>query len=221
MDKQRTERGQGLLEMAVILPVLLILMIGVVEIGYALRDYLIVVNANREGCRFAARGRFGDDRAGDRAVSAGGVVLRGNPAVEVPFLRTHGTEPNTGIIITHIPMSSTGDVPAYTTWVSGVIPSEAGGVQPIMAENSLITTTLPEIVERHRDSTQDINAMRQAAMYEPMDNHIVIVEVFFMHHPLWNNPLLPLPDPWMMHAQTEMRVTTDRGGGTRRFSSTW
>jgi len=212
MDKRRMERGQGLVEMAVALPVLLILMLGVVEIGYALRDYLVVVNANREGCRFAARGRFSDADVGQRVVTAGGGALRtdlGDP------------DPNTGIVVTHIPMDSAGDVLEYTTWVSGVISSEEGGVQPIMAENSLITTTLPEIVERHRISTQSINATREAAMYEPMDNHIVIVEVFFIHHPLWNNPLLPLPDPWMMHARTEMRVVTDRGGGTRRFSGTW
>jgi len=202
MDERRTERGQGLLEMAVILPVLLILMLGVAEIGYALRDYLIVANANREGCRFAARGRFSDSDIGGRVVIAGGGVLRTDIG---------DADPNTGIIITYIEMDRFGDVPVYNTpWVSGVIPSEAGGVQLIMAENSMITATLYEIVERHRVSTQSINATREAAMYEPMDNHVVIVEVFFIHHPLFNNPLLPLPDPWTMHAQTEMRVTTSR-----------
>ena len=40
MGKWRKERGQGLLELAVILPVLLILLMGLVEVGYALRDYL-------------------------------------------------------------------------------------------------------------------------------------------------------------------------------------
>ena len=65
MGKPRTERGQGLLELAVILPVLLILLMGLVEIGYALRDYLVVVNACREGCRFAARGRFSDQDVGE------------------------------------------------------------------------------------------------------------------------------------------------------------
>jgi hypothetical protein len=208
MGKRRTERGQGLLEMAVILPVLLILMLGVVEVGFALRNYLVVVNANREGCRFAARGRFDDTRVGERVVVAGG----GDASVGEHFLRTDmgGTDPNAGIIITHIRMDSAGDVVEHTVWVSGVVPSAAGGVQPIVAENSMISTTLAQIVERHSLSTQSINATREAAMYEPMDNHIVVVETFFMHHPLWNNPLLPLPDPWMMHAKTEMRVVTSR-----------
>ena len=209
MDKRGTERGQGLLELAVILPVLLILLMGLVEIGYALRDYLIVVNACREGGRFAARGRFVDPDVGARVVSAGGVVRQGDPPRDVPFLRTHGTEENTGIIVNHVYMDSDGAVPTHTTWVSGVLPSAAGEVRDILGADSQISMT--QVVQRHAPATQDINATREAAGYERMGNHIVLVEVFFMHHPLWNNPFVPLPDPWMMHARTEMRVVTDRG----------
>lgn len=210
MGKRRKERGQGLLEMAVVLPVLLILMLGVVEVGYALRNYLRVVNANREGARFAARGQFGDGQVGERVLVSGGT----DAALGEHFLRTDigGTDPNTGFIITHIEMDSAGDVIASRVWVSGVMPTEAGEVRLIRDTDSIISTTLPQIIERHRESTQSINATREAEMYEPMDNHIVIVETYFMHHPLWNNPLLPLPDPWMMHARTEMRVVTSRDG---------
>ena len=209
MRKRRTEGGQGLLELAVILPVLLILLIGLVEIGFALRDYLVVVNACREGCRFAARGRFGDADVGARVVSAGGVVRRGSPARDVPFLRTHGTEENTGIIVSHIVMDAAGAVPTYTTWVSGVLPSGDSEVRQILGGDTQISIT--QVIDRHRSATQDINAMRVEAGYEQMGNHIVLVEVFFMHHPLWNNPFVPLPDPWMMRAKAEMRVVTDRG----------
>jgi hypothetical protein len=211
MSKQQTERGQGLLELAVILPVLLILLMGVVEIGYALRDYLIVVNANREGCRFAARGRFSDSHVGERVVSAGGVIRPGGSATDVPFLRTYGTDPNTGILVTHIPMQSSGDVEplSITVWISGVLPSEAGVPRQITPADSALSRA--QIVERHGPATRRINTAREAAGYDPMSNHIVVVEVFYMHHPLWNSPFVPLPDPWMMYAQTEMRVVSDRG----------
>jgi hypothetical protein len=210
MKERRTERGQGLLEMAVILPVLLILLLGVVEMGYAMRNYLVVVNANREGARFAGRGRFSDERVGERVVSAGGVIRMG--ADDVPFLRTHGTEPNTAIIVTHIPMDADGVVPEHTMWISGVLPSEGGGTQYVTTDDSRVAENLPEIIARHEDSTQEISALREAGDYEAMENHIVIVETYFMHHPLWNTPLVPLPDPWLMYSWTEMRVTTDRGG---------
>jgi len=212
MGKRKTERGQSLLELAVILPVLLILLMGLVEVGYALRDYLIVVNAAREGCRFAARGRFSPESVGARVVSAGGIVRVGNPAADVPFLRTHGSpDSNTGIIVTYVPMNSAGDVDpiSVTTYISGVLPSGSGGTRSVLPGDSQVS--LARIVERHGPSTASISAMREAAGYERMGNYIVVVEVFFMHHPLWNNPFVPLPDPWMMHAQTEMRVVTDRG----------
>jgi len=212
MNKRRTGRGQALLELAVILPVLLILLMGLVEIGYALRNYLIVVNASREGCRFAARGRFTLDDVAQRVVVAGGIVRQGNPPADVPFLRTHGTaDPNTGIAVTIIPMDSVGHVDplSVTTYYSGVIPSRAGGVRPLLSADSVISMT--QIVQRHSPATLQINDAREAAGYERMENRIVVVEVFFMHHPLWNAPFVPLPDPWMMRAQTEMRVVTDRG----------
>lgn len=211
MAKRATERGQGLLEMAIILPVLLILLLGVVEMGYAMRNYIVVVNANREGARFAGRGRFTDDRVGERVVSAGGIIRQG--ADEVPFLRTHGTEPNTAIIITHIPMDADGVVPEHTMWISGVVPSVGLETRYVSTDDSRVTQpdNLAEIIERHEDSTQIISGMREAGNYEAMENHIVIVETYFIHHPLWNAPFLPLPDPWLMYSFTEMRVITDRG----------
>ena len=61
MDRKDKERGQSLIEIAIILPILLLLLLGVAEVGMGLRNYLVVVNANREGARYAAHGRFGDD----------------------------------------------------------------------------------------------------------------------------------------------------------------
>jgi hypothetical protein len=213
MDKQKN-RGQGIVELAVFLPVLLLLMIGVAEVGHGMRNYLLLVNADREGCRFAARGRFSDQRIAERVVSSGGVVRRGGE--DVPQLRTHVTDPNTGIIITHIPISGTGGIGPITTWVTGVLPAEGGGVRPVdpaggigqLSPDSAISLT--RVASRHGPTTADINAMREAADYEPLDNNVVIVETFFMHRLLLNNPIIPLPDPLLMHAKTEMRVVTDR-----------
>ncbi len=53
-------RGQGLVETAVVLPVLLFMMIGAVEVGWVLRTFLVLQNGNREGTRFAARGKYLD-----------------------------------------------------------------------------------------------------------------------------------------------------------------
>ena len=50
---RRRERGQSLVELALILPVFLILTLAVVDFGMALRAYVTVTNAAREGARYA------------------------------------------------------------------------------------------------------------------------------------------------------------------------
>jgi hypothetical protein len=202
-------QGQGLVEIAFALPVLLILLIGVVEMGFALRSYLVVVNAAREGARFASRARYSDQYVGERIVSSGGVQGTdpvGNPT---PFLCTTGEGRNTGIIVTHIPMTSSGgiDLSEITIWLTGVI--AITDIRPICEDDSMVS--LAEISARHAEATGDISTARAAAELPPGDNHIVVVEVFFAHYPLWNIPLVPLPSPWLMRASAEMRVMTDLG----------
>lgn len=53
-------KGQSLVEMAIISPLLILLLIGVLEVGYAIRSYVVLVNADREATRFAARGMYLD-----------------------------------------------------------------------------------------------------------------------------------------------------------------
>lgn len=144
MDKWREGRGQSLTEMAIILPILLLLLYGVVEAGFALRNYLVVSNANREAARFAARGRFEDGDIAERLVSAGGVERI--TGVDVPFLRTGyatvthpatptmallivDAVPNTGIIITRLAITGTYEVGVHPEPVPESTPF---GVVPIM-----------------------------------------------------------------------------------------
>lgn len=221
MNERRCGRGQGLVELAIILPILLLLLIGLAEIGYLLRDYLVVVNADREACRYAARGRYDDESIVERAVSAGGPVrLEGQ---DMWFLRTHGESPNAAVIVTHIPMSDTGgvvqpvviacdpgDIPNASICMSGTVYAD-GAIRPVETSDSGVS--LATVIMRHGQSTQDINATREAAGYDRKSNDIVVVEVFYMHYPIFDNTLSRLsfgivPEaPWMIRTDTEMRVT--------------
>ncbi|MCB0209904.1 MAG: pilus assembly protein [Anaerolineae bacterium] len=50
-----SEKGQSLVELVIVTPLLIFLMIGVFEVGWVLRGYLVLVNVNREITRFSVR----------------------------------------------------------------------------------------------------------------------------------------------------------------------
>jgi len=56
------EQGSSLVELALVLFVLVLLVMGVVDFGRAFHDYIVITNASREGARYASR--FPDDSVG-------------------------------------------------------------------------------------------------------------------------------------------------------------
>jgi hypothetical protein len=231
VNERKTEQGQSILETAIVLVVLVMLLYGVVEVGFGLRNYLLVSNANREAARFAARGRFTDEQIAERLISSGGVERIGNR--DVPFLRSQEMTPtaatrNTGIIITTIMMDDKGnfedeDVTRYAEGVfscgscdgvpAGYIVDKELGLRILppdeYAAYSLVD--LKVIQDTQGPSTDQINDERADVYDLPrLDNQIIIVETFFMHRP-WGRGLLP--DPWVMYVRTDMRVATGRSGG--------
>lgn len=52
----KTNRGQALVEFALMMPVLLLLVVGVMEFGLIIHQYMVVAEAAREGARSAAVG---------------------------------------------------------------------------------------------------------------------------------------------------------------------
>lgn len=53
-------KGQALVETAILAPLIIFMLIGVFEVGWALRGYLVLANANREIARFAVRPGYVD-----------------------------------------------------------------------------------------------------------------------------------------------------------------
>lgn len=57
---KREERGQGLVEFALVLPILLALVLGIIEFGWALNGKITLNSAVREGARAAAVYKYTD-----------------------------------------------------------------------------------------------------------------------------------------------------------------
>jgi Flp pilus assembly protein TadG len=53
MDTRHRERGNALVETAIALPILLLMMVGIFEVGRAYETWQVVTNAAREGARVA------------------------------------------------------------------------------------------------------------------------------------------------------------------------
>jgi Flp pilus assembly protein TadG len=59
--RRRRESGQGLAELAIALPFLLILIVGVIECVFAFNHYISVTNAARDGARLGSKDSITDD----------------------------------------------------------------------------------------------------------------------------------------------------------------
>jgi hypothetical protein len=53
---RRQQQGQSMVELALVLPLLVLIFVGMVEIVFAARTYLVLLEASREGARVGARG---------------------------------------------------------------------------------------------------------------------------------------------------------------------
>src|SRR5216117_2819526 len=67
---QHQQRGAALVEMAMVLPVLTLLLLGIVNMGLLIREHQILQNAAREGARFSALQANRMDEAGSATEQA-------------------------------------------------------------------------------------------------------------------------------------------------------
>lgn len=52
----RNEKGQSLVEFALVIPLLLLILMAIIEFGFLFNSYLVISNASREGARLASLG---------------------------------------------------------------------------------------------------------------------------------------------------------------------
>jgi hypothetical protein len=213
-------QGQSLVELALTLPLLLIMFAGLVEIGAALRDYLVLVNANREGVRFAARGRWfdTDDEVNyifDRVVAAAGIEQRGDDLVR--FLRPlpiGELEPNTTVAVTYI------QVPDQVDDVGGLTnePAEVVGMwySPTVQifDTHVTRINANAMAEEARQANYEFNEqyfINDQLLDIPSEDNLVIVETWLEHEQLLKLPIFTelLPERFTLYARSVMRVTLD------------
>lgn len=99
-----SKKGQSLVEIAISMPILIFLLIGVFEVGSALRSYLVLVNVNREITRFAVRPGYLDFSTEDTIQTSYNRILdwattSNTSQLDLDFDNDDG---NTTLIISHV-----------------------------------------------------------------------------------------------------------------------
>ena len=100
VTRLRNEEGQGIVEFAFVLPMLLALILGIVQFGIVFNNYLTLNDATRVGARKAAVSRFlGDNGAAARAaVIAAAANLSLSPS-QVDVQATSWTTPGSDVSV--------------------------------------------------------------------------------------------------------------------------
>ena len=221
-NRKRRIKGQSIVEFALVLPLLVLLLVGMIEVGSIFYDYLTLAVANREGVRFSSRGRFEVADVAQRVIAAGGRRQVDAPYVNPYRLRSSGTDANFGMIITSYPFDEDGALERdddgnllVTTYVTGTIPSGDGTLRPITPDDSRIDKDegeLPgDLANFHGEVSARINEMREADDFEPQRTEIVIVETFLAHNMIIpGTDIIQFPDPMTVYFMSSMRVMRDR-----------
>ncbi|MBN1937842.1 MAG: pilus assembly protein [Anaerolineae bacterium] len=204
---KKRERGQSLVELALILPVLILLFLGLIELGLALRAYLVVVNANREAARFAARGTNPDEDVARRVIMAFSGQL---PA------RTIGADPNTGIVVTRLHVRYLPDGTYESSWdqpvyVTGTLQTGDPVLDAKIRDNILMDPQ--EELERLEAWTKEINeGLKKEEGATAVSHTRVVVEVLYLHPQYLHAPIFEwiFPDPMALYSKTDMREGSGR-----------
>jgi Flp pilus assembly protein TadG len=187
------QRGQSVVELAIITPLLLLLLLGMVEVGAVLRNYLVLAAANREAARFASRGRYENDAIAKIAID----TMADQLSVE-----TSGPDANVSVLITTISIHH--DSSESPEWEGPTVITGTAGASRI--DPAVLSVQL-------KAQNDSINATLEARepSAQPSGNQVVIVEIIYQHEQLLNMPIITqfLPNPIPLYTQTMMRVTGD------------
>jgi Flp pilus assembly protein TadG len=99
----RSDRGQAAVELALVLPILVALLLGIVQFGIVWNNYVTLTDATRAGARAAAVGRFAADPVGSATAAvrnSAGTLNQAKLSVSVPTPPGGWSTPGTTVTVT-------------------------------------------------------------------------------------------------------------------------
>lgn len=214
-------RGQSFVELAIVLPLLLFLLVGFVEVGAIIYHYLSMLDVAREAARFAsehdpavlegpgALGYCEDDELHFYQDSACVIVGAGfnpnlnlNPATDDVTISVFTIDDN--IVTDRLPNDGDGVWSLYAENWTRNCDGTLNSTTPFMQNNEVETIiNLPPPTTGAGTPTPGAGTSVPSA---PPDKGRVLVEVYYCHEQLLNLPILSqlLPNPVPLHAYAFM-----------------
>jgi hypothetical protein len=188
-NQKRKSIGQSIVEFAILLPLLIMMLSGLIEFGFMLNYYLDIIDAAREAARFAAN----DDPLHNDAT---GVYQDPNPGF---YLRTQTVALQSLTIGSggQITLNPASDDVVISAW------SVAGGVVDKRFPFGTGEVALYSNKVSSLDTTTDINPALNAAA---PNTGMVAVEIFYDYHMVLGLPWIRafVPDPVTLYAYSIM-----------------
>ncbi len=117
---RRRERGQSLVEFALVLPIFLIITLAAIDFGWALRAYVISTNAAREGARVGVVGSSSDAIKTAVVDRSAGLLTTSNVSV-TNAKGASGTNVTVGVTYSYNYITPLGSL--VSTFTGGSLPS--------------------------------------------------------------------------------------------------
>jgi hypothetical protein len=216
--------GQSLVEMAIIMPLLIVMFIGVIEVGYVLRTQMIMNTTVREGARFATKPNHMDLRDETTAEASYSDVIEQMDVSQGDLLVNEFD----GIIITNIYVEAgfpcdfenrltcdcaIASTNPYTTPIT--ISPVISGYEYYQHDYGfgesrlVISDKVTEMVKYNHDMNCNFGKMNPSGIPSSI-HHMVVVEVFYTHNLLLGFPGMGVIDPIPMYSKAVFRKSTDR-----------
>ncbi len=190
-------RGQNLVEITLIMPIVLLLFAGMVEVGFAVHSHVIVSSAAREGARFGSRGIHVD--FDDIALI---VETSMNKSVSPNFI---GADANTLIIVTEVDVDEDGSYSIYRQEDKGDLPISSSVCDSDI--NPCPSGSLD--IQKFVEANKSFNANENFCLGKlGCDGDFVVVEVYYLHNSVVLSGFTRdlIPDPFPIKARAAMRV---------------
>lgn len=95
----KSEKGQAMVELALVLPILLLLICGIIDFGWIFGNQLLANNAAREAARYSAIHYYDSSTDNDQEVAADIVTDRA-PMLNTPNVTLNQSESGDEIVVT-------------------------------------------------------------------------------------------------------------------------